>query len=171
MLRSCGVGAKSEAVLPWRVPVWQQGPPHSNCTSLSWGGASGLQCWDRSQVACKRGMSSEESGWSWNGGPTDLSRTQLRGFPLSCERHSLAGATTWDCSYNPGVTPPPMQPWNLLMEGKWCTWTSQWPSTSMARGPTGHLSPLRRMDCGIQVSSTGVGDCPRNIITGCGDPC
>ena len=29
MTGSCGVGAKSEVVLPWRVPVWQQGPPHS----------------------------------------------------------------------------------------------------------------------------------------------
>ena len=114
MHQSCGVGAKSEAVLPWRVPVWQQGPPHSILIVIK-GRGTGL-------ALCKCGMASWELRWSWNGGPTDLSRTQL-GYRLCCVRPFwLVAHSPW---LNQGCHRRSVQPWNLLLdlEGKSCTLT------------------------------------------------
>ena len=87
------------------VSLFGSRAPHSICTSLSEGGVSGLQCWDSSQLACKCGMSPWELRWSWNGGPTDLSHTQLRvwgsGPLLSCVGHFLAWVTTWELQVVP----------------------------------------------------------------------
>ena len=82
-------------VLPWRVPVWQQGPPHSILIVIK-GRGTGL-------ALCKCGMATWELRWSWNGGPTDLSRTQL-GYRLCCVRLFLAGGDK--TLAQPGVSPP-----------------------------------------------------------------
>ena len=75
-------------VLPWRVPVWQQGPPHSILIVIK-GRGTGL-------AVCKCSMATTwELRWCWNGGPTDLSRTQL-GYRLCCVRHFwLVARTLW----------------------------------------------------------------------------
>jgi hypothetical protein len=63
-------------------------------------------------------MATWELRWSWNGGPTDLSRTQL-GYRLCCVRHFWQVAIRpW---LNQGCHRRSVQPWNLLTEGKWCT--------------------------------------------------